>query len=112
MKALLIVIASVAALVPALSRVDYAFYNPPRGEVSIGRARDDTSLEVREVLTFTVSREDATRLGANPTIERFADFYGTRETIACSLRRTWKSDNKVYLTRALSIGQSVSLCLD
>jgi hypothetical protein len=103
----LIIVVAGAALLP----LESGFYNPPLGAVASGLKQETTTLEEREVLELTVSPDDVARLG-RPTIETFSEWYGTQDTVECSIRRTFASDRPVYATRSLPLDTKVFLCLD
>lgn len=95
-----------------LSSADYGFYHPRMGVVAAGTASFAAGIAERSVLELTISEQDQKRIGAPLTLERLSAFYGAQDTANCSVRRTFNSDNKAYLTRQLGPGERVFLCLD
>ncbi|MDP9190651.1 MAG: hypothetical protein M3P06_03000 [Acidobacteriota bacterium] len=113
MTRIAIAVVLVALVVVALLRVDYGFYNPDRGVTAAGRDEVLKDPNERELLRFTLSAADIQRFrGTAPTLTQIARFYGTQDSLRCSVRRTLNSDDLTRADRPLRPGTLVTLCLN
>lgn len=112
MKYLIFSLIALVAIVAALSRADYGFYNPPRGVAAAGREEPSAEPHAHELLRLTVSEADVTRDHGHVTLTTLSHFYGTEDSLPCSVKRSFSSDNRVLADRPLTRGTTVTLCLN
>jgi hypothetical protein len=105
MKRLIVPLAIVALIAIALTRVDYGFYNPPRGVPAVGRDEVPLDPHARELLHVTATE-------AQPTLAALSHFYGTDDSLRCSVKHTFNSDDLAVANRPLTKGTDVTLCLN
>jgi hypothetical protein len=96
----------------AAAPVEYGFYNPPQGVAAAGRTETPADPHEREVLRFTVTPADAAHLQGKVTLAALSDLYGTRDSLRCSVMRTYTSDNMAAASWPIEPGTPVTLCLN
>jgi len=98
--------------VVALRFVDYGFYSPHRGVAAAGSPDTPTDPHARELLPLTVTDADVTRFHGRVTLAALSRFYGTDDSLRCSIQRTFSSDDPAVANRPLPVGSAVTLCLN
>ena len=96
----------------ALLHSDFAFYNPRRGLCSAGKDAPLQQAHEREILTITINEGYVRRFHRAPTLAQIATFYGVSDSLRCSVRQTFHSDEKTAAERPLPPQTEVKLCLD
>jgi hypothetical protein len=108
------IVPAVAVLIVLLAAVplDYGFYNPPQGVAAAGRTETPVDPHEREVLRFTVTQADVAHFQGKVTLAALSDLYGTRDSLRCSVMRTYTNDNMAAATWPIDAGTPVTLCLN
>lgn len=106
--AFVVFVAIVLAVVP----VDYGFYNPPKGVAATGRAEEPIDPHERELLHLIVTDADVARFKGRVTLRALSDLYGTKDSLRCSVLRTFENDNMAAAHWPLEPGTNVTLCLN
>ncbi len=102
----------IMAIVLVAVRLDYAFYNPPKGEVAPGRGEKAVDPHERELLRITVSDAEIARFNGKVTLNALSDLYGTKDSLRCSVMKTYQNDNMAAANWPLTRGTQVTLCLN
>jgi hypothetical protein len=95
-----------------LPRMEYSFYNPPVGVVASGRDEVQQEPHERELLHISVTAGDVKRVAALPTLAQLSAFYGLEDSLPCSVRRSFESDDLALAQRPRPVGSSLTLCLN
>src|SRR5436309_4529271 len=82
-----------------LPRLQYGFYNPPVGVVASGRDEVQQEPHERELLHISITAADVKRVGALPTLAQLSAFYGLEDSLPCSVRRSFESDDLALAQR-------------
>ena len=93
-------------------RADYAFYNPTKGVAAAGRAEKAVDPHERELLRITVSDAEIARFQGKVTLNALSDLYGTKDSLRCSVIKTYQNDNLAAANWTLARGTQVTLCLN
>ena len=103
-----------AALIIAIAAIplDYGFYNPPKGTAAAGRADKPDTAHERELLKIVVTNADVQRLGGKVTLRTLSDLYGTKDSLRCSIKRTFETDNLAAADFPIPAGSTATLCLN
>lgn len=112
MTKIVLALCLLAILLPLLWWVDYSFYNPARGRWVPGRDEVAKDPHEREMLFVRVTAADVTRFGGSPTLAQMSRFYGTDDSLPCTVRQTLKTDNLAGRNRPLRVGTLITLCLN
>lgn len=112
MKWIAIALVAVVVLVLAVMPLDYAFYNPPKGVAAPGRAEKAVDPHERELLRMTVTDADLARFKGKVTLSALSDLYGTKDSLPCSVIKTYENDNLAAANWPLERGTPVTLCLN
>lgn len=112
MKWIAMALVAIVAIVLVAARVDYAFYNPAKGAVAPGRAEKAVDPHERELLRITVSDAEIARFKGKVTLTALSDLYGTKDSLRCSVIKTYRNDNMAAANWPLSRGTQVTLCLN
>jgi hypothetical protein len=112
MKRLVFTAVVLVAILVALTRVEYGFYSPRRGIASAGRDDVNTDARARQLLRVTVTAADLARDRGATTIESLSRFYGTTDSLPCSILEQFKSDDPKMKDRPFKAGDQVTLCLN
>lgn len=95
------------------------FYSPAKGHVASGKEDTAKSREPRYLASFEITDELIRILGGRATVAELTRLYGLEDsTIRCSVERTQEenalddSAARSMARRALSKGDSVTLCMD
>ena len=110
MKTLIVVAVMLVAL--AAIPLDYGFYNPPKGNAAAGRTDKPETAHERELLKIVVSEADVQRFGGKVTLNAMSDLYGTKDSIRCSVKRTYGSDSLAAADFPIPAGSTATLCLN
>jgi hypothetical protein len=112
MRKIIITGALLVLVAGALSYLDYGFYNPKRGVAGAGRDENAKDPHERELLPVTISDEDVQRFNGHPTLANVAQFYGTEESLRCSVNAMFSTTDIAVAQRPLRRGMVVILCLN
>jgi hypothetical protein len=112
MKSVAIALVSLVAIALVAMRMDYAFYNPPKGTVAPGRGEKAVDPHERELLRITVSDAELARFHGKVTLNALSDLYGTKDSLRCSVMKTYQNDNPAAANWPLARGTQVTLCLN
>jgi hypothetical protein len=112
MKYVIFSLLALTAIAVALSRTDYGFYNPPHGVAAAGREEAPADPHAHELLQLAVREADITRDHGHVTLTTLSHFYGTDDSLRCSVKRSFNSDNPTLANRPLTRGTTVTLCLN
>lgn len=112
MKWIAIALVAIVAIVLVAVRVDYAFYNPTKGVAAAGRAEQAVDPHERELLRLTVSDADVARFKGKVTLIALSDLYGTKDSLRCSVIKTYQNDNMAAANWNIQKGTPVTLCLN
>jgi hypothetical protein len=112
MKWIAIGLVVIVAVVLVAVRVDYGFYNPPKGVAAAGRAEKAIDPHERELLRLTVSDADIVRFKGKVTLNALSDLYGTKDSLRCSVSKTYQNDNMAAANWTLARDAQVTLCLN
>ncbi|MFL6247170.1 MAG: hypothetical protein ACJ74H_14150 [Thermoanaerobaculia bacterium] len=112
MKWIAIGLVAIVAIVLVAMRIDYAFYNPPKGVPAAGRAEQAADPHERELLRLTVSDAELARFNGKVTLNALSDLYGTKDSLRCSVIKTYQNDNMAAANWPLPRGTQVTLCLN
>jgi hypothetical protein len=77
-----------------------------------GRSEGASDPHERELLRFEVANADAARFKGKVTLTALSDLYGTKDSLRCSVMKTYETDNMAAADWPIEIGKSVTLCLD
>jgi hypothetical protein len=109
-------IAPALALVVLIALVvfplDYGFYHPTQGLAAAGRPETPVDPHEREVLQFTLTEADVARFQGKATLAALSDLYGTKDSLRCSVMRTYTNDNLAAANWKIEPGTPVTLCLN
>ena len=92
--------------------LDYGFYNPATGVPAAGRAEQPVDPHQREVLELTITKADLARFQGKVTLAVLSDLYGTKDSLRCSVTRTYSNDNLAAAHWIIDEGTPVKLCLN
>ena len=106
-----VLLIAVATLLVAV-RLDYGFYNPPKGVAAAGRVERAADPHERELLRLTVTDADIARFKGKVTLNALSDLYGTKDSLRCSVIKTYQNDNMAAANWTLARGTQVTLCLN
>jgi len=95
-----------------LRRMEYGFYNPPVGVAASGRDELQPEPHERELLHISVTAADVKRVGAMPTLAQLSAFYGLEDSLPCSVRRSFESDDLALAQRPRPVGTLLTFCLN
>ena len=112
MKWIAVALVVIVAIVLVAVRVDYAFYNPTKGVAAAGRAEKAVDPHERELLRITVSDAEIARFSGKVTLNALSDLYGTKDSLRCSVIKTYQNDNLAAANWTLQRGAKVTLCLN
>jgi hypothetical protein len=112
MKWLAIGLVAIVVIALVAVRVDYGFYNPPKGVPAAGRAEKAIDPHERELLRLTVTDADIARFKGKVTLNALSDLYGTRDALRCSVIKTYQNDNMAAANWTLARDAQVTLCLN
>lgn len=102
----------VVLIVLAAAPLDYGFYNPAKGVAAAGRTEVPADAHEREALQFTVTKADVARFQGKVTLAVLSDLYGTKDSLRCSVMRTYENDNMAAANWPIEAGTPVTLCLN
>jgi len=102
----------VAVIVLLAVPFEFGFYNPPKGVAATGRAEKPVDPHEREVLQFTITEADVARFQGKVTLAALSDLYGTKDSLRCSVARTYSNDNMAAVNWPIEAGTPVTLCLN
>ena len=105
-------LAAAVLLVLIFVPLDYGFYNPAKGVPAAGRAEQPVDPHEREVLQFTITPADVARFKGKVTLAALSDLYGTKDSLPCSVTRTYSNDNLAAAQWPIEAGTPVKLCLN
>lgn len=112
MKWIAIALVLVVATLLVVLAVDYAFYNPPKGVAATGRAEKAIDPHERELLRITVTDADLARFKGKVTLSALSDLYGTKDSLRCSVSKTYQNDSMAAANWPIQRGTPVTLCLN
>ncbi|HEU4889593.1 MAG TPA: hypothetical protein VFV49_17035 [Thermoanaerobaculia bacterium] len=112
MKWIAIALVAIVAIVLVAVRVDYAFYNPAKGVAAAGRVEKAVDPHERELLRITVGDADIARFKGKVTLNALSDLYGTKDSLRCSVIKTYQNDNMAAANWNIQKGTPVTLCLN
>jgi hypothetical protein len=105
-------VAGVLLLVLAAVPLDYGFYNPAKGVAAAGQTQTAVDSHEREILQFTITETDVARFKGKVTLAALSDLYGTKDSLKCSVTRTYSNDNMAAASWPIDAGTPVTLCLN
>ena len=111
MKVLLVLAAIVLVALIAIP-LDYGFYNPPQGTAAPGRGDKADDARERELLKIVVADAELKRFNGKVTLHALSELYGTKDSIRCSVMRTYNSDNMSAAHFPIERGSTATLCLN
>jgi hypothetical protein len=108
------VLVVLALLLVALAAIplDYGFYNPPKGVAAAGSMVEPVQTRERELLQLVVTEADVARFKGKVTLTALSDLYGTKDSLPCSVKRTYNSDNMASANWPIQAGSTATLCLN
>jgi hypothetical protein len=111
-KWILPAIAAAVLIVLIAVPLHYGFYNPAKGVPAAGRAEQLVDPHEREVLQLTITQADLARFQGKVTLAALSDLYGTKDSLRCSVTRTYSNDNLAAAHWPIEAGTQVKLCLN
>jgi hypothetical protein len=112
MKWIVTALVVVVAIILTMVLADYGFYNPPKGVAATGRAEQPVDPHARELLQITVTDADLARFNGKVTLTALSDLYGTKDSLRCSVGKTYGNDNMAAANWPIVRGTPVTLCLN
>jgi hypothetical protein len=110
MKALIVLAVAIVAL--AAIPLDYGFYNPTKGAAAPGRVDQPATTHEREMLPIVITAADVQRFKGKVTLTTLSELYGTKDSLPCSVKRTYNSDNLAAANWPIPVGSTATLCLN